>query len=670
MNKKTKSIILSLGMLLIASLTYSQDPNLHIYLCFGQSNMSGQADFTDADKDVGDRFLVLRASNKINGQQVGELYPAAPPLGHSGAKMGPADFFGRKMVRELPENIKIAVANVAVGDQSIKLFDKDQVEAYVASRNNDWSVQYINQYGGNPYERLVELGEKAKEIGVIKGFLLHQGEADYKIASQWPSMVKKVYEDLLSALDLNAEEVPLLIGEMVSQEEGGTLGSYNYMMSDAVDLIPTAHLIPSEDCPGLPEANYTLHFTRDGYVTLGERYADVMLSLLDGISSSLIVKITSPTEATTITGEESIKIQVTATSKNGPISKVEFYDGNNLLETINSEPYETNFTSDVYGVHSIKAVATDSNHETSSATIKITVSIPQGPYNGIAHAIPGKIEFEEFDVGGNGSAYNDSTTGTEVSPAPNYRTDEDVDIEECSDAGGGYNLGWTEVGEWTEYTVDVKNAGTYTMGLRVACTGTGKTISVESNGNTIANDISIPNTGDWQDWETVSEEVELEAGEQILRFTIGGADYINMNYVEFAYTGDPCADNPYPEVCSCEELVVDLDNDGTPDCADLCPNDSNKTEPGECDCGTPEGECGTAESNMRKGWNLVGYPYDGEVLLETALQSIWDKVEVVKDMDAFYSKDVNPDLNLLKTIKFGYGYFVRVSEPCSLEWGK
>ncbi len=268
----------------IISIGFSQtspDPNLHIYLCYGQSNMSGQGPYTDADNTVSSRFKVLRAANH-SGQTVGELYPAAPPLGHSGSQMGPADFFGRKMVQELPNNITVAVANMSIGGQSIDLFDKATKESYInnARNNNEWWLPYLDQYGGDVYNRIIETGNRAKQIGVIKGILFHQGEADYN-RDDWASKVKKVYDDIIADLNLNSNDVPILIGELLTTQQGGDLGWRNGTVAQAANSISNGHLISAANCPGLVEPNYTLHFTREGYQILGERYADKMLELLD-----------------------------------------------------------------------------------------------------------------------------------------------------------------------------------------------------------------------------------------------------------------------------------------------------------------------------------------------------------------------------------------------------
>ena len=291
---------------LCVSMGYAQDPNLHIYLAYGQSNMSGQADVTAADRAEDPRFLVLRAANHSN-QKVGEFYPAAPPMGHSASKVGIVDIFGRKMVKELPDSIKIAVANVAIGGQSIDLFDKDRNTAYVQSAKNKgdtWWIQYLDEYGGDLYKRIVEMGKIAKEKGVIKGFLFHQGEADYQM-NDWPQRVKKVYDDLIKDLGLDSTQVPILVGELATTAAGGDLGWRNSAVAEAASLIPNGHLISAEGCPALKEPSYTLHFTRQGYETFGERYAEKMLELLKKAepevpapSDSAVVAAPSDTAAT------------------------------------------------------------------------------------------------------------------------------------------------------------------------------------------------------------------------------------------------------------------------------------------------------------------------------------------------------------------------------------
>ena len=200
-------------------------------------------------------------------------------MGHSGSKVGIVDFFGRKMIKELPDSITVAVANVAIGGQSIDLFDKDRNAAYVQNaknKNDTWWIQYLNEYGGDVHKRIVEMGKIAKQKGFIKGFLFHQGEADYQM-KDWPERVKKVYDQFIDELELDPEKTPILLGELAPT---GDLGWRNDAVKEAADLIPNGYVISAQGCSAIKEPNYTLHFTRDGYQTLGERYAEKMLELL------------------------------------------------------------------------------------------------------------------------------------------------------------------------------------------------------------------------------------------------------------------------------------------------------------------------------------------------------------------------------------------------------
>jgi len=411
----------------------------------------------------------------------------------------------------------------------------------------------------------------------------------------------------------------------------------------------------------------------EGYMSSGSSNITISECTATGLS----VAITGPDPSIALIEPAEVVITADASSKSGSITKVEFYNGSTRLGEATGSPYSYTWEGVQKGTYKVTAIASDNQGNTQeSAEYTIRVNMPQGPYGGTPHAIPGKIEFEEYDEGGNGNAYFD-TEGTQVDPAPNFRTDEDVDIETCTDDGGGYNLGWTAMTDWTEYTVNVEEAGKYTMILRVACEGTGKSIKVESvkeSGNTTIATVAIDATGGWQEWANVEKEVELEAGEQVLRFSVGGDDYINMNYVTFKSeieVEDLCPTDPdktAPGECGCNVPDIDEDKDGVYACNDQCDKDPNKTEPGECGCGVEEGECVVEKIQLYKGWNLIGYPNEGSADIQTALSSIWSNVITVKDLEVFYSKE-NPDfLNLLDKLEWGMGYYVEVSQDCELQW--
>ncbi|KAA5548001.1 sialate O-acetylesterase [Adhaeribacter rhizoryzae] len=255
---------------------FAQNPNFYIFLCFGQSNMEGNAKFEPQDTTAVSRFKVLEAVDCPDlGRKKGEWYPAVPPLARCNTGLTPADYFGRTLVADLPENITVGVINVSVGGCKIELFDKNNYQSYVSTAPN-WMINFIKSYDGNPYARLVEMAKLAQKDGVIKGILMHQGESNTGDA-QWPVKVKGVYDNLLQDLGLNAKAVPLLAGELVSKEEGGACASMNAIIAKLPKTIPTAHVIPSEGCTAVPDH---LHFTAEGYRKLGKRYGEKMLALL------------------------------------------------------------------------------------------------------------------------------------------------------------------------------------------------------------------------------------------------------------------------------------------------------------------------------------------------------------------------------------------------------
>ena len=253
------------------------DPNFHIYLCFGQSNMEGNAAIEGKDRvGVDPRFMMMAAVDMPSSKRKkGEWYTAYPPLCRDYTGLTPADYFGRTMVENLPESIKVGVINVAVGGASIDLFDQDKCADYI-KKEADWFKNYCKEYNNDPYKVLVTMAKKAQQKGVIKGILLHQGCTNNG-QKDWPVRVKRIYVRLLHDLGLNEEETPLLIGELLSQEQGGICWGHNNVIAKTHPVIPNSYVISSKDCPGASDG---LHFTAEGYRMIGKRYAEKMLELL------------------------------------------------------------------------------------------------------------------------------------------------------------------------------------------------------------------------------------------------------------------------------------------------------------------------------------------------------------------------------------------------------
>ncbi|MBR5971774.1 MAG: carbohydrate-binding protein, partial [Paludibacteraceae bacterium] len=178
------------------------------------------------------------------------------------------------------------------------------------------------------------------------------------------------------------------------------------------------------------------------------------------------------------------------------------------------------------GSYTITAIGYDSNNkEYNSNKKKITIYEAQKPFNGTPAAIPGKIEAEEFDFGGEGNAYHDND---EQNRNGNTRN-EGVDMNSTA-------VGYTEKGEWIEYTVDVQTTGIYELEAVVASGNSGSSFTLYMDNEPIIpskGNINVPNTGSWEDFTTVKSDLEkLTKGTHVLKVEITG-DYLDLDYMKF-----------------------------------------------------------------------------------------------------------------------------------------
>jgi beta-glucosidase len=199
----------------------------------------------------------------------------------------------------------------------------------------------------------------------------------------------------------------------------------------------------------------------------------------------------------------------------------------------------------VQGGTTVTVTATDGNGVGGSATFLWTSTSGSGgttppppsgeaPYGGTPAAVPGTVQAENYDTGGQGVAYNvAAVNGT----ANSYRSD-GVDLEATADTGGGDDLGWTTSGQWFRYTVNVATAGTYTVALRVAAPAavTDALHIANSSGTNLSGNVSIAATGGYQDWTTVDATVTLPAGVQTLTVDQDNPGW-NINYLAFSAAG-------------------------------------------------------------------------------------------------------------------------------------
>ncbi len=119
--------------------------------------------------------------------------------------------------------------------------------------------------------------------------------------------------------------------------------------------------------------------------------------------------------------------------------------------------------------------------------------------------------------------------------AENYSAMSGIDTESCSE--GGLNVGWIESGDWMDYNVNVQSSGTYNAQYRVASTGTSGRFDLR-RGSTVLGSYTVPNTGGWQSWTTVSGNVSLSSGTQTLRIYATGSGW-NINWLRFSATATP-----------------------------------------------------------------------------------------------------------------------------------
>jgi len=252
------------------------------------------------------------------------------------------------------------------------------------------------------------------------------------------------------------------------------------------------------------------------------------------------MKVAIAADPAPVTVSEQTTIAVDASSETSTIAKVNIYVEDVLLKSITSAPFETQYKPTAKGTYKVTAEAIDADGKTSKlVSYNLKVNNKRTPYKSVA-SIPGVVEAENFDKGGEGLTFHDSDSNDEAKS--NYRSDnEGVDIKKASN--GGYVLGWTSLDEWYEYTVDVKQAGKYSCDAVVSSglSGSGFNVGIVENGK-VTNlwRMSVPQTGNnsWDTYKPISNTTlkELKEGKQIIRISIFGAncdiDKIELKCVE------------------------------------------------------------------------------------------------------------------------------------------
>ncbi len=428
-------IVLLTGFFLSVTHVFSQDPNLHIYLCFGQSNMVGGGTIEPQDQVVDSRFQIFQSVDCQNlGRYKSNWYTATPPLCRCYTGLGPLDYFGRTMVENLPANVKIGIVSVAVEGCQIELFDKDEYQNNLIGAA-DWLLNIVNNdYDGNPYQYLVDLANAAKNAGVIKGILLHQGESNYG-DSQWPLKVKKVYDNLMNDIGLDPASVPILAGQLSFGDESSMNRD---IISTLPQVIPNAHIVSSNGCEVGADG---VHFTSVGYRELGRHYATEMLSLLDDCDPTSITPYVQvndgswqQTSSVTVNSGDKVKFGPQPTS-GGSWS----WSGGGTSGTSREQT--------IYPTSSVTATATYTNDCGAQSTQNFNITVNGGVGTAVHLA---KRNASDFALdGGNGGANgrqiylwsndvnNVNQAWVEIDRGNGYYSYQKLNTDYCIDGGNG-----------------------------------------------------------------------------------------------------------------------------------------------------------------------------------------------------------------------------------------
>ena len=245
------------------------------------------------------------------------------------------------------------------------------------------------------------------------------------------------------------------------------------------------------------------------------------------------------TKSNTVELGDKAVIEVKAESSTSAIAYVEVYANGLLIGTLTEAPFTMEFEPTERGSYTITAIAYDAEgKENSSSKRTLKVNGKRVPYSNSPIEIPGIIQAERFDKGGEGMTFHDSDS--ERQGDTNYRSDgEGVDFVK---GNGGTCIGYTAANEWLEYTVNVKEAGSYTYAATVSSgtTGSGFTIGLNKSGRIVSlAKVNVPQTAnnDWSKYTVVEGELsrDLAEGEQIIRITINGAN-CNIDKIELKCT--------------------------------------------------------------------------------------------------------------------------------------
>lgn len=206
-------------------------------------------------------------------------------------------------------------------------------------------------------------------------------------------------------------------------------------------------------------------------------------------------------------------------------------------EVGSSTEADVEFTFTEVGEHLVRLTITNSLGLTATDSVLVTVLGNGTPYAGAPASVPGRIEAEHYDLGGEGVAYHDVDANN---IGLTFRTTEGVDLENA--AGGGYDVYWIVAGEWIEYTFSVAEPGLYAFTPYLATVPGFGNFTLSIDNVDVSGKRNVTSTGGFQFWTPFAvENVPLSAGTHILRFDFDSATdktgwLFSMNYIDVELT--------------------------------------------------------------------------------------------------------------------------------------
>ncbi len=249
------------------------------------------------------------------------------------------------------------------------------------------------------------------------------------------------------------------------------------------------------------------------------------------------VALNNPPDGAAYSAPANVTLSAMASDSNG-VALVEFFEEATLIGSTTTSPFNYVWTNAPVGNHRLTARATDAfGFAAVSAPVTIAVVNGASPFFALPQHVPGTIQAEDFDQGGEGAGYHDTSAGNS---GAQYRAT-DVDIEATTDSGGGYNVGWTSTGEWLEYSLFADIDGDYRIDARVAADSAGATVHLDFDGVNKTGPMVLPFTGGWQVWQVLTTtNIALAAGPQVMRLFFDNAVSDNaggnINWIQFTAT--------------------------------------------------------------------------------------------------------------------------------------